>query len=527
MTPNSSYDRAGINQPPPPPPLRPADGLPVRNGAANPPDSNASPMPSGIPQPIPAVANGEVAAEEAGRHIDITERAVRSAPPWLFSAVFHFGIIIILGLMLLPLRENEQINLDAAIYAEEEGHQLEFDSPLAGLEQDNADEPIFTPDNLPEVDDPFATPTEVNIVPEGMLSTDNLPSPQIGLALKGRSEGMKKMLLGRYGGDATTEAAVAFGLAWLAGNQNTRDGSWSLTGPYRSGGNIENKEAATAMALLAFQGAGNTHKEGKYQKNVARAWDWLLKQQDEDGCFFHGEGFNHRFYTQGQCTIAICELLGMTGDERFREPAERAIEYCVKTQSPRGGWKYRPNGFSDVSVTGWIVMAMQSAKMAGIDVPSECFQRVEKYLDTVGREDGSRYPYEHGQMVTPAMTAEALLCRQYMGWKRDDSRLRKGVDYITLPEYLVDYSRNRNIYFWYYATQVTHHMEGDWWKRWNGAMRQAVPKEQIKGGKEKGSWEPNMRDGYERSGGRLYVTCLSIYMLEVYYRHLPIYTKVY
>ena len=46
-------------------------------------------------------------------------------------------------------------------------------------------------------------------------------------------------------------------------------------------------------------------------------------------------------------------------------------------------------------------------------------------------------------------------------------------------------------------------------------------------GKEAGSWAPDMADSFEVHGGRLYVTCLSIYMLEVYYRHLPIYTKIY
>ena len=459
--------------------------------------------------------------------VDITGRALRGAPPWLVSAVFHFGLIIILGLMLLPLRENNQINLDASIYAEELGDQLEFDLPAAGLEDDADEEPVLTPENLPEVDDPFATAAEADVVLGGNVSTDQMPSMQIGLALKGRSEGMKKMLLGRFGGNATTEAAVQRGLAWLARNQNKRDGSWSLLWPYRSGGLTENKMAATAMALLAFQGAGNTHEDGKYKSNVQRGCYWLLKEQDKNGCFFNGDGFNHRFYTHGQCMIAICELLGMSGDERFREPAQRAVQYCVKTQSPQGGWKYRPNGRSDVSVTGWIVMALQSAKMAGLEVPSDCLARVEKYLDAVGREGGSRYPYEHGGTPTPAMTAEALLCRQYLGWTRDDPRMIKGVDYITLPENLVSYSRNRNVYFWYYAAQVTHHMGGEYWQRWNGAMRQAVPEKQTKEGKEAGSWAPDMADSFEVHGGRLYVTCLSIYMLEVYYRHLPIYTKIY
>jgi hypothetical protein len=55
-------------------------------------------------------------------------------------------------------------------------------------------------------------------------------------------------------------------------------------------------------------------------------------------------------------------------------------------------------------------------------------------------------------------------------------------------------------------------------------MCQLLPKQQVKQGKERGSWDPE-GDAWGDVGGRLYVTCLSIYMLEVYYRHLPLYRK--
>jgi hypothetical protein len=81
----------------------------------------------------------------------------------------------------------------------------------------------------------------------------------------------------------------------------------------------------------------------------------------------------------------------------------------------------------------------------------------------------------------------------------------------------------QDVYYWYYATQATHHMEGKIWDEWNRVMRDKVPAHQVKGGPESGSWNPNS-DKWGTAGGRLFVTCLSIYMLEVYYRHLPIYS---
>jgi hypothetical protein len=117
------------------------------------------------------------------------------------------------------------------------------------------------------------------------------------------------------------------------------------------------------------------------------------------------------------------------------------------------------------------------------------------------------------------MTAEALLCRQYLGWKRDDARLVRGVEYLGRDP--VDWA-NVNVYHWYYATQVMHHMGGAHWIAWNKVMRQTVPEHQERRGKERGSWNPD-GDPWAASAGRLYMTCLSTYMLEVYYRHLPLY----
>jgi hypothetical protein len=467
------------------------------------------------------------AEDEEEPEEELSTVAIKNAPPWLISALVHMVLMIVLAVILLPQLGRQQIQLES-IWAEKLGQQLEFDSFLAGNDQENVDDPVLTPEDLPPVDNPFAAPADVDIVLDGVTATSKIEATNIGLALMGREPGMKRALLAAYGGNATTEAAVNRGLEWLARMQS-KEGSWSLVSPYTNGATDDNPPAATAMALLAFQGAGHTHKEGNFVQNVSRGWNWLLKEQDGDGSFFHEGPFNHRFYTQGQCAIALCEIYGMTKDEKFRDPAERAIKYCLLGQSSEGGWRYSPGSDSDVSVTGWIVMALQSARMAGIEVPDDNLRRVERFLDKVATDGGTRYPYQRGRESTNVMTAEALLCRQYLGWPQNDDRLHDGIDWLTQPENLVSYGRDRNVYYWYYATQVTHHMGDPYWKKWNEVMRQAVPEQQVREGREAGSWDPikPTRDEWEAHGGRLYVTCLSIYMLEVYYRHLPIYSNPY
>jgi hypothetical protein len=467
----------------------------------------------------------EIADEET----DLAKFALTIAPPWLVSAVIHMVAMIVLALWFLPGVIKDRLHLES-VWAETLGEQLEFDSSLAGNDKEKVEMPIVTPEDLPLVADPLATPPKIDprldLGPSGSVTASReLFSSRPGYALLGREAGSKKALLAAYGGTALTEAAVQAGLKWLSRMQQ-RDGSWSLKGPYSDGAMGENRAAATAMALLAFQGAGHTHQQGEFKQNVEKGWYWLLKQQDEQGNFFHEGGFNQAFYTQGQCTIALCELYGMTRDEKFKPPAERAVKYCLQSQSSGGGWRYSPGEEGDVSVTGWILMALQSARMAGLAVPAENLKRVEGFLDKMAVKGTSHYLYRKGEesMFPLAMTAEALLCRQYLGWRRYDPRLIEGVERITQPENLINYEGNFNVYFWYYATQVCHHMEGEYWRRWNNVMRQILPEHQIKEGRNAGSWNPR-GDQWETYGGRLYVTCLSLYCLEVYYRHLPLYSN--
>jgi hypothetical protein len=475
----------------------------------------------GAPRPVivtPVAAPVVAVHDEEDESVE--EKLIHESPAFIISAIINASILVILAIFGIYSMPKKSLEIEAVIWAEDIGVQLEEEHLTTGLMQEvEVAEPVLSKDQI-VANDPFAAPPEVEVVLDGFQATSNIEAPSIGMALTGREKGMKEALLGKYGGTATTEAAVRAGLEWLKRNQEA-SGSWSLTGPYAGGGGIENRCAATAMALLAFQGAGHTTKQGEFQKEVTKGWAALLKMQDKDGLFYH-EGAHHQaLYAQGQATIAICELYGMTKDPEYKKPAQRAIDYAVKIQSPEGGWRYIPGQDSDTSVTGWYVMALQSALMAGLEVPSPTLERISKFLDSVQTDDGARYGYRPLQGSTETMTAEGLLCRQYLGWSHSDPRLASGVEYLLENPIRWDYE-NQNVYYWYYATQVTHHMEGEPWKKWNNVMRQVIPQNQTKTGKEAGSWAPD-NDRWGNHGGRLFETCLCIYMLEVYYRHLPIY----
>jgi len=479
-----------------------------------------------------------------------------SSPPWLLSAAVHVLLLVLLALLMLP-RPGQPSIIAEVRYSEYIG---DIDDHIAGLlEGVISEDTMMAAEILNPVIAPLLVLPPFIIMPDGRIASTHAPNVQLPIqySFHGRQEGQQAALLRRGGGNATTQEAVRRGLAWLARVQRP-DGSWSLAGrplnPLRPGGMYpdgaihENEVAATAMALLAFQGYGVTpYNDREFSENVAAGWRWLLTQQDADGCFFNERAAPamQRFYTHGLGTIAICELYGMTRREEYREPAMHAIEYLLRHQTPGGGWRYYPMlQENDLSVTGWGLMAMKSARMAGLDVPQEHFNRVYQYLDSVSKDWGARYSYRCPEeatnpadaQATASMTAVGLLCRMYLGWSRDNPELNDGLEFLTRPEHLIRYdplpsdrlSWQRDVYAWYHTTLVAHHAGAPHWRRWNDVMRQAIPEQQVREGPEAGSWDPHLPtpDAYSVAGGRLYVTCLSIYMLTVYYRHMPLYQNI-
>ena len=167
-------------------------------------------------------------------------------------------------------------------------------------------------------------------------------------------------------------------------------------------------------------------------------------------------------------------------------------------------------------------MALQSARAAGLTVPSDTLDLADQYLETVQTADGAFYAYQPGREPTHVMTAEALLCRMYLGWTLDHPGLQLGIREL-VHEFPPD-GDDPDFYYWYYATQAAHHVGGRLWNRWNERLRDAVVTLQRTRGRDAGSWDP---DGpHASTGGRLYVTSLAVCTLEVYYRHAPIFRQI-
>ncbi len=72
---------------------------------------------------------------------------------------------------------------------------------------------------------------------------------------------------------------------------------------------------------------------------------------------------------------------------------------------------------------------------------------------------------------------------------------------------------------------MMHHVGGEPWRRWNERIREVVVDLQETQGHQAGSWPPSA-DRHGNHGGRLYTTAFATAILEVYYRHAPLFRQL-
>jgi hypothetical protein len=336
------------------------------------------------------------------------------------------------------------------------------------------------------------------------------------------------------GGNPATERAVRAALGWLAASQS-KDGHWDpkrfgagqeryVLGENRGGAGARADTGITALAVLAFLGAGHSHQSGPYADNVARALDYLRRSQGINGNLGGDAELFAHMYCHSMATFAVGEACAMTRDPKLRPMVEKAVAYSLAAQHPTdGGWRYRTGDTGDTSQLGWQLMALHSAELAGVAVPRETWTRVRGFLANVERgANGGLAAYRPEGAPSRAMTAEALFCRQLLTRRPDGG----------MPPAALDEARRAlleeppgglmvNFYYWYYGTIALHRAKGhsiasdEAWATWNKALAGTLVGSQA----GDGSWNATcIWGGY---GGKVYTTALATMCLEVYYRYTP------
>ena len=501
--------------------------------AAAPPKPAARPVPA--PQPKPAGADDDDSGPSVGASL------LKQTPAWAVSMLVHIVALLAMALIVTepPKKEAAVSIVSSAPEAEENFEEFEEEMP--------EDPPVETTDPVADVAvttdvvvestvvsdaaDVDAAPLAVELSDFGDVTApaSDMLSTIGAVGGTGGGYGGRKnagQLAATGGGGKDTEDAVDRALKWLIAHQMP-DGGWSFDiqqcpscqGKCSHGGEGKRQDrcAATAMALLPFLGRGYTHKDGPYKPQLEAGIAFLA------GLAMKGEGNASKaggggVYSQGLAGICLSEAYAMTQDGRLQAPAQYVLNYIMEWQDPvGGGWGYGFKTAGDTSIVGWQLMALKSGNMAYLEVNPATIKNAIKFLDSVEDDSGAFYGYRTPGKG-PGTTAVGLLCRMYLGWKKDNPALQRGV------EFLAKKGPTTDLYGSYYATQIMHHMEGDVWQAWNTKMKKMLLDAQAKEGHEAGSWYKGVDGGHgAHVAGRLYCTSLATMILEVYYRHLPIY----
>jgi len=386
------------------------------------------------------------------------------------------------------------------------------------------------------------------------------------------------------GATVGTEEAVLEGLRWLIRHQND-DGSWGASTLAQhcdpahpciapdAALDSSYDEGMTALALLAFLGQGisvgskieivdtamgKRHQAGEVVKKGIR---WLMERQLEDGSFKDSRAFEQP-ENLTLSTMALCEAYGISKNRELKRPAQKALDYLIGAQkaNPAGelwGWglgsrrdldeKHARGELDDatwveqgqdvnLSITCWVVMALNSARVCQLEVPDDVLQGALAYgrsaatADALGQK-AARAAEERFDYHTGRDAALGILIRTFVEKDLEDPYLGQAAEHIAgdVPRVSKD-GLSVDFYYWYFATLALNQFDGpdsprrgagEFWEPWNeGLIESLIPLQDASKARDacsRGGWLAEAR-GNSR-GRALYNTALNVLTLEVYYRY--------
>jgi hypothetical protein len=287
-------------------------------------------------------------------------------------------------------------------------------------------------------------------------------------------------------------------------------------GYWRSGAG--RNPGVTALAVMAFLSAGHVPGEGSYGETVEKGIRWVLAIQQGNGLI--AVDSNQEMYHHGICTLMLAEVAGMTNERlgvEVRQKLEKAVAVILRAQRTSGvhagGWRYQARGRdSDISVTGWQVMALRAAKDLGCDVPPRAIERAIQYISLCHDTLSGGYFYQPGVSLSPACTGTSVLALEICG-KEQHGRpeLSKAGSYMLKhPPWKARFP----CYGMYYCTQAMYQLGDNYWNVYRPQLYDALLRTQH----ANGSW-----DG--ENIGPDYGTAMAVLALTVDYGFLPIYQR--
>lgn len=300
--------------------------------------------------------------------------------------------------------------------------------------------------------------------------------------------------------------AVAKGLAGLA-NLQAKDGSWGAP-------EFQEHTGITALACIAFLAHGDVPGRGRYGDVVQRGLNFILKSATPSG-LIAADTSHGPMYSQGFATLFLGEVYGETNDPRVRPVLLKAVRLIVNSQNKRGGWRYYPIPMpGDISVTICQIMALRSARNAGIAVPKKTIDKAIKFVKACQNpgDGGFNYMLNGGGSAFPR-SAAGVAALYYAGVYHGGA-LNRGLHYLLNVEPTIGPNGSAHYFYGnYYAVQAMYMAGGKYWAQWFPHIRQQLLS--LQG--HDGMWQSPY--------GKAYGTAMSLIILQVPNRLLPIFQR--
>ena len=310
-----------------------------------------------------------------------------------------------------------------------------------------------------------------------------------------------------------TEFAVRKALGFLLRSQN-EDGSF----PGANG----TTPGVVALAGMAFLAAGHTPDAATPEgQAINRCVDYCIQCQNPENGYMGAKGGN--MYSHCAATLFLAEVSGMVEPERqarLKPVLEKAVALILTSQAvpkknpiDQGGWRYQPGDKdSDLSLSGWALMALRASRLNGAPVPDGAIRSALVYVRNQEKDNGG-FRYTPDRHPTLSMTAVALLCMELCGLHGQEVTIRTG-DWMIKHIGDLQWSQFRE-YATYYAAQAAFQLGGSYWKT---CADWIYPYWLSRQG-EDGAW------GSSDSESLAYATSMAVLALTVPYRQLPIYQR--
>jgi hypothetical protein len=331
---------------------------------------------------------------------------------------------------------------------------------------------------------------------------------------------------------------VARGLDWVAKSQH-RDGHWDANGG-------QYPTTMTALGGMALLMEGSTMREGKYADNIRRAVDWLVERSQRNGLIGNPNNpteAGRYMYGHGFSMLFLASVYGEEEDGERRKKLEdvltRAVDFCIKAQTPRGGWGYVSSadggGFDEGSVTITQVQGLRACRNAGIVVPKEGITKAHDYLEKCTTDRGGViYSLAHGGGRAvggerPPLTAAAIACMFNAG-EYDSPLAKKWFNYCKTAIPIGQVGRmGHDEYTHYYYAQALYILGDSGYAK---LFPKTDPKEHLTWAKYREQMFEHLKNTQNRDGswtggyiGPIFSTCVYLTVLQLDNSTLPIYQR--